>query len=439
MGTEASVFSFGFKGLPNGWKTLRQITFVTGENSSGKTSFLELLEILDSQEFNLFFSILGASEGNDDWFDVISKFGDGKTVTIGYIQTKRSDDPGGEFYGRLITFEKAKDDLVATKVTFIFEDTAIRLIRRGQKILAKQFSSKGGRLTLSRAAKLLEAAHLDTGPGNKQVFDPESEKTGKAGGGWFAASLNAILLFSKTPDKSRLEISKAFSTINRSPFLTFRYGPIRGETKKFYQHSTKRQFDASGAHFPHIFREIFSESSSQADAIKRFGAESGLFDNIQIKRISPGSGEEIFSILFEKMGRLFLGSELGYGVGQIIPIVTDLVYARNDATFLIQQPEVHLHPKAQAAFGSLLFESGKDRSFTVVETHSDFVIDRFRLEQAKGGRGPQAQILFFYFDKGESRPNFSTISIAEDGSLVGTPDEYREFFTLEEIEIFRTL
>lgn len=80
-------------------------------------------------------------------------------------------------------------------------------------------------------------------------------------------------------------------------------------------------------------------------------------------------------------------SDVGYGVSQIFPILVNvlaesLVRARSDANtmptyHLMQQPEVHLHPKAQAEFSSLLVRLANQggQSF-LVETHSDYMVDR---------------------------------------------------------------
>ena len=48
--------------------------------------------------------------------------------------------------------------------------------------------------------------------------------------------------------------------------------------------------------------------------------------------------------------------------------------------FLLQQPEVHLHPSAQAALGTLFCQVAKPERQLVVETHSDHLLDRVRMD-----------------------------------------------------------
>ena len=52
--------------------------------------------------------------------------------------------------------------------------------------------------------------------------------------------------------------------------------------------------------------------------------------------------------------------------------------------FLLQQPEVHLHPSAQAALGSLFCQVAAAGKQLIVETHSDHVIDRIRMDVRDG-------------------------------------------------------
>ena len=58
--------------------------------------------------------------------------------------------------------------------------------------------------------------------------------------------------------------------------------------------------------------------------------------------------------------------DVGYGVSQVLPVITELLRSEAPPLFLLQQPEVHLHPSAQAALGSLFCQiAGKERQIIV--------------------------------------------------------------------------
>ena len=52
--------------------------------------------------------------------------------------------------------------------------------------------------------------------------------------------------------------------------------------------------------------------------------------------------------------------------------------------FLLQQPEVHLHPQAQAALGTLFCQVAAGGRQLIIETHSDYIIDRVRMDVRDG-------------------------------------------------------
>jgi predicted ATPase len=128
-------------------------------------------------------------------------------------------------------------------------------------------------------------------------------------------------------------------------------------------------------------------SSDEAKRFKAFmdrvGKSSGLFQSIDIKLFgtSDDAPFEVDAVLDDKALNL---SWLGYGVSQSLPIFVELLDRPKKSWFAIQQPEVHLHPRAQASLGDVFFEMALlDGKRFVIETHSDFTIDRFRMNYRK--------------------------------------------------------
>ena len=68
--------------------------------------------------------------------------------------------------------------------------------------------------------------------------------------------------------------------------------------------------------------------------------------------------------------------ELGVGVGQVIPLL-GAAAGLYDQTILIEQPEIHLHPKQQADLGQVFAQSAKDNNNRfIIETHSIHILER---------------------------------------------------------------
>ena len=160
-------------------------------------------------------------------------------------------------------------------------------------------------------------------------------------------------------------------------------------------------------------------------ALSNAGRELGLFNRIEIRETG-----ETFEILVDVSGSLHNICDVGYGVSSLLPFLVAFTLAASETLFLLQQPEVHLHPSAQAQLVKIIAGSG--HAF-IVETHSDHVIDWFRI-LVKEGKIDHTDVAIIYF---KSSPDDSTasrmhqITLDERANLIGQPQGYREFFSQE--------
>jgi hypothetical protein len=215
---------------------------------------------------------------------------------------------------------------------------------------------------------------------------------------------------------------------------TFASAPVRTQPHRTY---TPSEIDASseGSHVPlEMARQKFNTPDEWKDVhqdLAKFGHNSGLFDDIDIRLLGKRDGDP-FQVLVKTKGPLFNLVDVGYGVSQALPIVYQLQQATSRDAFLLQQPEVHLHPKAQAELGSLIAQLSKKRqtSLYAIETHSDYIIDRVRMEVAKGNLSHKAVTILF-FRKIKNEVDVFNIYLSENGDILHPPDDYRSFF-LEE-------
>jgi predicted ATPase len=122
-------------------------------------------------------------------------------------------------------------------------------------------------------------------------------------------------------------------------------------------------------------------------------------------------------------------------VSQVLPLVVEFLSKGKNERFAVQQPEVHLHPRAQAALGDLLFAMADEKGHSfVIETHSDFLIDRFRYALSKGKAKIDSQVVFF--SRREGGNQVKVIPIDGSGQYPTTqPKEFREFFINEDLKM----
>ena len=220
-----------------------------------------------------------------------------------------------------------------------------------------------------------------------------------------------------------------------SVFSTF---PVRSRPKRTYD-PTREFKDPEGSDVPMLLMRTEISQKDNWEMLKQqlveFGVSSGLFQNIKIKNFGRGGP---FQLQFKIRGPNANITDVGYGVSQILPI---LVHVLNSDTsprsykgmtyFLLQQPEVHLHPKAQAEFSSLLAKlANRGNQSFIVETHSDYMIDRARIEIRKGNIRPE-DVSIIYFEPKGNIVKAHNIAFDKMGNMESVPPHYRDFFLKE--------
>lgn len=106
--------------------------------------------------------------------------------------------------------------------------------------------------------------------------------------------------------------------------------------------------------------------------------------------------------------------DVGYGASQVIPVIAACLSGRVGPLF-IEQPEIHLHPKAQGTIAELLCETSLHRQ-VLVETHSEHMINRARLQIARGNLDHK-NVVIIYVDRDAHGSRVSTIPLKKNGDF----------------------
>lgn len=115
---------------------------------------------------------------------------------------------------------------------------------------------------------------------------------------------------------------------------------------------------------------------------------------------------------------------VGFGLTQLFPLIVAMLAARPGDVLLMENPEVHLHPKAQQAIGEMIAQVAASGVQILAETHADHVLNGVRLT-VKRGVVPADDVTTHFFSLGpEGRPTI--LSPRMDGD--GRPDSWPEGF-----------
>jgi hypothetical protein len=96
--------------------------------------------------------------------------------------------------------------------------------------------------------------------------------------------------------------------------------------------------------------------------------------------------------------------DAGFGVSQILPVLANCAMLPKDSTLLLEQPEIHLHPFAQAALADVLIDATKKRNIQIiVESHSEHILRRIQRRIAREVLSAEDTALYFCsFENGAS-------------------------------------
>lgn len=424
------VFMHNFRGFNETLLPLRQTTFLVGENSTGKSSFLKLLHAFSRPQF--WFSLDAPFQDDAElggFGDMVSAWAPDKSyfqvgtltvnppksgrLTIGFTVHTFGNRDGSPYLSRYLQFADGN----LTKLAFQRPRPKYKTMRLDPLI--------------SHEADIIEFF--------KQTVQADREDT-------VGFSLFPKAIPSDPP--LPLALSVVNSIVERKPITRGSFSadipfwgldltwiaPIRTRPKRFYD-GMRKAFSPEGDHTPFLLRRSLrtkSKSRNFAEKLHNFGEASGLFETI-VPHSLDKSPQSPFEIVVKFPGAALNVSNVGYGVSQVLPLVVEFLSTQKNRTFGVQQPEVHLHPRAQAALGDLICELTSDRGHSfVVETHSDYLIDRFRLHMSKQVSPTEAQVIFF--SRTASGNSATVLPIGKDGRYPQQqPPGFRGFFVREEM------
>lgn len=412
------IYIKNYKGFDEQVITLKDVNFFVGENSTGKTSILKLINIINSREF-WFNEQFNNSEVELGYFDeIINRNSIDKFFRIG-IEVPYNEKTS--LIRVLLEFKEYKSIPKVSQIKYQTEDTDYLM-----KITRKQVHYRTRDKVDS--SFLSWSQDFNYSKNYKKITIPYQK-------------LPMFILFSLLENEFDNKNKRTSTPFAAEPLLYKRFlwlAPIRAKAKRIYE-SYEVKFSPEGEHIPSLLKELFLNSKKKESArilqiLNQFGKESNLFDEICIKNYGAKTASP-FEIVVKYDDTEIKLPNVGYGVSQSLPLIVEILSSKNYC-FSIQQPEVHLHPKAQAAFGSFLFNAAaKDNNTFLIETHSDFTINRFRYSLSKKGKSKvNSQVIFFEREKHTN--SITHLEIDSDGSFKSVvPSSYRDFFIDEELKL----
>jgi energy-coupling factor transporter ATP-binding protein EcfA2 len=436
----------------------KKITVLAGANSSGKSSVLQAIN-----------GVLQSRGDRGFPFDFVLN---GQQTQLGSYRNVVHGHNAKNSFGVHIKFDLDGSNFTAGG-TYKVADNAAHLFPR---YVALSSSDLGGLLIEwnqkdQRFKLRLDPSDTMTSVNSRKVLNTilELAKTGEADRDSFASVLAAVSVDGK-PDAQRLnqllaarvdalragiksttgDDGKSLSEFESKPFFVplrdrvfkaldalrarFSYlGPVRAYPSRYY--SIARQgftADQYGDSMSHTLAQWKEKRSARFNEVKQALVSLELATDLNAE-LELG---EFLKLLVKPQGRSFPDTiaDVGFGVSQILPMLVADASLDKSGVLMVNQPEIHLHPSSQALLGNYFASRCAERQY-IVETHSEYLINRLRLLVAKGELSEEDVVIYYCGHETDTCPSgVSKVLMRKDGTLSGMP---KEFFTTYSGDTFR--
>jgi hypothetical protein len=153
----------------------------------------------------------------------------------------------------------------------------------------------------------------------------------------------------------------------------------------------------------------------------------GLAKNLKVRALSARTN--IFELSLSRAGYAASANfaDVGFGISQVLPVLVQGLFTPRGGVYIVQQPELHLHPDAQAALADFFLYLASLGVNSIVETHSEYFLLRLRRRLAEGIKNIHIGLAT------EKKARFSSIGRDQISVVCVTESEVGSYFLPLEI------
>lgn len=196
---------------------------------------------------------------------------------------------------------------------------------------------------------------------------------------------------------------------------------------------------AVGPMFPGAFQEYTASIIAQWQAEKRnrnlrflgkYLEKLGLTWKVSAKAINDAQVELQVGRLSQATNNSTTDmvniADVGVGVSQVLPVLVALLVAEPGQLVYIEEPEIHLHPRAQSAMAEILADAAKRRVRVVIETHSQLLLLGIQTLVANGSLSPDLVKLHWFHRRRDGSTQVTSADLDEAGAFGNWPEDFAE-------------
>jgi len=158
----------------------------------------------------------------------------------------------------------------------------------------------------------------------------------------------------------------------------------------------------------------------------------GVLYDIEPERI--GGGQFRVGVTVHKEGPFASLSDVGFGISQLLPVIVGDIELGEESTLFAAQPEIHLHPNAQANYADYMIGQLNHGKNYVVETHSEYLLNRIRLAIVKGVL-KEEDVRIYYLSQEKDSTKIYPVQFTKTGQITGAPKDFFETYMIDVMNI----
>jgi predicted ATPase len=161
-----------------------------------------------------------------------------------------------------------------------------------------------------------------------------------------------------------------------------------------------KRIGADGSGWPGILALEGSRARPIGTALVSWLRNAGMADSVSVSWLTDRHYE--ITVTNPMTAETENIADVGQGTSQVLPVIVGGARLRPGDVYIAEEPEIHLHPRAQAALGDYFVGLIKRRVQALVETHSEYLLLRLQQTIARGDLDP-ADVVFYYIQSNHGR------------------------------------
>ena len=282
-------------------------------------------------------------------------------------------------------------------------------------LLKERVGSYSDQSSFSQAIKDLYVAAAD------RVFS-EGEREVRKGVSYAEQSFAKLLQQASSVEFFDLIRRRMVESLARLRVRCSYIGPVRANPSRYFPLAGgDLTVDVSGEGMSRTLARWKDRRTALIGEVKSSLAKLELASDIAISV----EHDEFLKVAIKPHGRTFSDSlaDVGFGLSQVLPMIVADINLPKGGTLMVNQPEIHLHPSSQALLANYFCERLDKRQY-IVETHSEYLINRVRLLVARGEIKKELVRIVYCGSDGKGGSRIFDVSVEEDGSLANAPSDF---------------